>query len=108
MALAVLFMAGAAATQPTLAVAMKPLLDEGFSGAKPEYVWQVPIAIIGLITLRGVCNFFSDYLLAWVANNVLLGVRADMFEKLLSMPTASSRKAIRDGSLTVLPLMQAM
>ena len=38
LAVAILFMAGAAATQPTLAVAMKPLLDEGFSGAKPEYV----------------------------------------------------------------------
>lgn len=92
LALAVLFMAGAAATQPTLAVAMKPLLDEGFSGAKPEYVWQVPIAIIGLIFLRGVCNFFSDYLLAWVANNVLLGVRRDMFEKLLSMPDSEFKK----------------
>lgn len=92
LALAVLFMAGAAATQPTLAVAMKPLLDEGFSGARPEYVWQVPIAIIGLIFLRGVCNFFSDYLLAWVANNVLLGVRKDMFEKLLTMPDSEFKK----------------
>ena len=85
-------MAGAAATQPTLAVAMKPLLDEGFSGAKPDYVWQVPLVIIGLITLRGICNFFSDYLLAWVANNVLLGVRADMFEKLLTMPDSEFKK----------------
>jgi len=85
-------MAGAAATQPTLAVAMKPLLDEGFSGAKPEYVWQVPIVIIGLIFLRGLCNFFSDYLLAWVANNVLLGVRRDMFEKLLTMPDSEFKK----------------
>lgn len=92
LALAVLFMAAAAATQPTLAVAMKPLLDEGFSGAKPEYVWQVPIAIVGLILLRGVCNFFSDYLLAWVANNVLLGVRRDMFEKLLNMPDSEFKK----------------
>jgi subfamily B ATP-binding cassette protein MsbA len=92
LALAVIFMAGAAATQPTLAVAMKPLLDEGFSGAKPDYVWQVPLVIIGLITLRGICNFFSDYLLAWVANNVLLGVRADMFEKLLSMPDSEFKK----------------
>jgi uncharacterized membrane protein YhaH (DUF805 family) len=92
LAVAVFFMAGAAATQPTLAVAMKPLLDEGFSGAKPEYVWQVPLAIIALISLRGVCNFFSDYLLAWVANNVLLGVRADMFEKLLSMPDSEFKK----------------
>lgn len=92
LALAILFMAGAAATQPTLAVAMKPLLDEGFSGAKPEYVWQVPLAIIALILLRGLCNFFSDYLLAWVANNVLLGVRRDMFEKLLSMPDSDFKK----------------
>lgn len=85
-------MAGAAATQPTLAVAMKPLLDEGFSGAKPEYVWQVPIVIISLIFFRGLCNFFSDYLLAWVANNVLLGVRRDMFEKLLTMPDSEFKK----------------
>ena len=92
LALAVLFMAGAAATQPTLAVAMKPLLDEGFSGAKPEYVWQVPLVIVGLIFLRGLSNFFSDYLLAWVANNVLLGVRRDMFEKLLTMPDSEFKK----------------
>lgn len=92
LALAVLFMAGAAATQPTLAVAMQPLLDEGFSGAKPEYVWQVPLVIVGLIFLRGLCNFFSDYLLAWVANNVLLGVRRDMFEKLLTMPDSEFKK----------------
>jgi subfamily B ATP-binding cassette protein MsbA len=90
--IAVLCMAGAAATQPTLALAMKPLLDEGFSGSKPEYVWQVPIVIISMIFLRGICNFFSDYLLAWVANNVLLGVRRDMFEKLLTMPDSEFKK----------------
>jgi len=92
LALAILFMACAAATQPTLALAMKPLLDEGFSGTKPEYVWQVPLVIITLIFLRGLCNFFSDYLLAWVANNVLLGVRRDMFEKLLTMPDSDFKK----------------
>jgi subfamily B ATP-binding cassette protein MsbA len=92
LAIAVLCMAGAAVTQPTLALAMKPLLDEGFSGAKPEYVWQVPIVIVSLIFSRGIFNFFSDYLLAWVANNVLLGVRRDMFEKLLTMPDSEFKK----------------
>lgn len=92
LAVAVLCMAGAAVTQPTLALAMKPLLDEGFSGAKPEYVWQVPIVIVSLIFSRGIFNFFSDYLLAWVANNVLLGVRRDMFEKLLTMPDSEFKK----------------
>jgi ATP-binding cassette, subfamily B, bacterial MsbA len=86
LAVAIFFMALAAATQPTLAVAMKPLLDEGITGAKPDYVWQVPLAIVGLILLRGICSFCSDYLLAWVANNMLLGLRKDMFERLLSLP----------------------
>ena len=90
--LAALFMAGAAATQPTLAVAMKPLLDEGFTGGKPSYIWIVPLTIVGLILLRGVCNFFSDYLLSWAANNVLLGVRRDMFDKLLTMPDSEFKK----------------
>ncbi|OZI47070.1 lipid A export permease/ATP-binding protein MsbA [Bordetella genomosp. 4] len=90
--LAILLMAGAAATQPTLAIIMKPLLDEGFAGTKPYYVWAIPLAVVGLIFLRGVCNFFSDYLLAWVANNVLLGMRRDMFERLLGLPDADFKR----------------
>jgi len=86
LAVAALFMALAAATQPTLAVAMKPLIDGGLSGAKPDYVWQVPLAIVSLVLLRGICSFISDYLMAWVANNLLLGLRKDMFERLLSLP----------------------
>ncbi|MEI2417701.1 lipid A export permease/ATP-binding protein MsbA [Orrella sp. JC864] len=90
--LAIVLMAGAAATQPTLAVIMKPLLDQGFSGAKPHYVWAIPLSVVGLIFLRGLCNFFSDYLLAWVANNVLLGMRADMFNRLLGLPDAEFKR----------------
>ncbi|MVW72722.1 MULTISPECIES: lipid A export permease/ATP-binding protein MsbA [unclassified Bordetella] len=90
--LAILLMAGAAATQPTLAIIMKPLLDDGFTGTRPYYVWAIPLAVIGLIFLRGVCNFFSDYLLAWVANNVLLGMRRDMFERLLGLPDSDFKR----------------
>ncbi|MFJ1301541.1 lipid A export permease/ATP-binding protein MsbA [Pseudomonadota bacterium AL_CKDN230030165-1A_HGKHYDSX7] len=92
LAVAILLMAGAAATQPTLAIIMKPLLDDGFSGAKPSYMWSIPLAVVGLIMLRGICNFFSDYLLAWVANNVLLGIRRDMFNRLLGLPDADFKR----------------
>jgi subfamily B ATP-binding cassette protein MsbA len=92
LALAVLLMAGAAGTQPTLAIIMKPLLDDGFSGTKPYYVWALPLAVIGLIILRGICSFFSDYLLAWVANNVLRGMRYDMFERLLGLPDVEFKR----------------
>jgi subfamily B ATP-binding cassette protein MsbA len=90
--LAILLMAGAAATQPTLAVIMKPLLDDGFSGAKPYFIWAIPLAVVGLIVLRGICNFLSDYLLAWAANNVLRGMRQDMFERLLNLPDAEFKR----------------
>src|SRR5690606_23111736 len=81
--LAVLLVSVAAATQPTLALIMKPLLDDGFSGAKPSYIWSIPLAVIGLMLLRGICSYASSYLLAWVANNMLLGLRREMFERLL-------------------------
>lgn len=82
---AVLLVSVAAATQPTLAVIMQPLLDDGFSGHKPSYMWSIPLAVIGLMLVRGLCSFASTYLLAWVANNMLLGLRKEMFERLLSL-----------------------
>src|SRR5690606_11247364 len=90
--LAILLMAGAAATHPALAVIMKPLLDDGFTGAKRYYVWALALAVIRLVLVRGVCSFFSDYLLAWVANNVLLGIRRDMFARLLGLPDAHFKR----------------
>jgi len=93
--LATLLLGGAAATQPALAVLMKPLLDGGFSGAQPAYIWQIPLALIGLVLVRGLCSFASGYLLAWVANNMLLGIRRDMFERLLRLPDASFKHGDR-------------
>ncbi len=90
--LATLMVSLAAATQPTLAIIMKPLLDEGFSGAKPQYVWMIPLAVIGLTLVRGFSNFASDYLLSWVANNMLLGIRKDMFSRLLELPDEAFKR----------------
>lgn len=87
-----LLLALAAATQPTLAIIMKPLLDQGFTGAKPSYIWAIPSAVIGLVLLRGICSFGSDYLLAWVANKMLLGLRTEMFERLLGLPDEEFRR----------------
>lgn len=83
--LAVALVSVAAATQPTLAIIMKPLLDDGFSGGKPSYVWSIPLAVVGLMLLRGICSYASSYLLAWVANNMLLGLRKEMFDRLLGL-----------------------
>lgn len=91
--LALLMVAVSAATQPTLAIITKPLIDEGFTGDKPHYIWAIPLAVIGLILLRGVSSFGSSYLLAWVANNTLLGIRRDMFDRLLGMSDADYKRS---------------
>lgn len=80
------------ATQPTLAIIMKPLLDDGFTGEKPSYMWSIPLAVVGLMFLRGVCTFTSTYVFAWVANNMLLGVRKEMFDRLLHLPDTEFKK----------------
>ena len=82
---ALVLVAISAATQPTLAIITKPLIDDGFTGDKPHYIWAIPLAVIGLILVRGASSFGSSYLLAWVANNTLLGIRRDMFDRLLGM-----------------------
>ncbi|WP_397475695.1 lipid A export permease/ATP-binding protein MsbA [Pusillimonas sp.] len=91
-AVAILLLSISAATQPALAVIMKPLLDDGFSGNKPYYIWAIPLAVIGLMLVRGLCTFSSNYVLAWVANNMLLGIRREMFERLLGLPDSEFRR----------------
>ncbi|GGX11935.1 lipid A export ATP-binding/permease protein MsbA [Pigmentiphaga litoralis] len=86
MAMGLLCLVGVAASQPLLAVLMKPMLDGGFSGAKPHYVYTVPAIIIGIFLIRGVLSFASEYLLAWVANSVLADLRKEMFDRLLRLP----------------------
>src|SRR3546814_1248760 len=55
-------------------------------------MWSIPLAVIGLMLVRGICSFFSDYLLAWVANNMLLGIRREMFERLLGLYDAEFKR----------------
>src|SRR5690625_7602311 len=42
--------------------------------------------------IRGLAGYASGYLLAWVANNMLLGLRKQMFERLLGLPDATFRQ----------------
>ncbi len=93
--LALGLLSGASATQPLLAVIMKPLLDDGFTGAKPSYIWMIPLAVVGIMLLRGLLSFGGSYLMEWVANNMLLGLRRDMFDKLLGMSDESFRAGDR-------------
>ena len=78
----------AAATEPLLPALMKPLLDKGFVEQRSFSLWIVPAAILGIFTLRGIGTFFGNYGLSWVANNVLLDLRKQMFSHLMKLSAA--------------------
>jgi subfamily B ATP-binding cassette protein MsbA len=89
-ALAVLGMLLTGATEPLLPALMKPLLDGGFAAAGGRPTLS-PLAfagaLIGIFLLRGAFSFTSSYAMAWVANRVVLDLRAAMFARLVRFPT---------------------
>nr|WP_269902186.1 lipid A export permease/ATP-binding protein MsbA [Paenalcaligenes faecalis] len=89
---AVLLVSVVSATKPILAVIMKPLLDEGFTGTKPYYIWLLPLAVVGIMLVRGIASYASSYLLALVANNMLRNLRTEMFDRLLSLPDSKFKE----------------
>jgi subfamily B ATP-binding cassette protein MsbA len=86
--LAVLGMVAAAATEPLFPALMKPLLDGGFGAAgKPSLApLAFALALVAIFLVRGVLTFCSSYFLAWVANRLVLDLRAAMFARLVRLP----------------------
>ena len=72
-----------ALTEPMIPALMKPLLDTGF-GQNSFPIWMVPIALMVLFMVRGLCAFTGQVALAKVANTGLLNLRLQMFDRLLS------------------------
>ncbi|HEX6317682.1 MAG TPA: ABC transporter transmembrane domain-containing protein, partial [Burkholderiales bacterium] len=87
-ALAVLGMVLAAATEPIFPALIKPLLDGGFAAGESSYPPAVFAgAIVGVFLVRGILTFTSSYCMNWVANKVVLDLRAAMFSRLVRFPT---------------------
>ena len=69
-----------ALTEASVPALLKPLLDEGFTqGSLP--IWTVPLAIVGLFALRGVAHFASQYALARIANEGMVKLRRQLFDR---------------------------
>ena len=86
-ALSILAMVLVAATEPLFPALMKPLLDGSFVSKDPTTIRYIPFALVGLFLVRGLFGFASDYALNWVSNWVVLDLRAEMFGRLINLPT---------------------
>ncbi|MBL8320584.1 MAG: lipid A export permease/ATP-binding protein MsbA [Burkholderiaceae bacterium] len=72
----------AALTEPALPALMKPLLDRGFVAGAVQ-LWMVPVAIIGLFSLRGLAGFVAQYALNWAAGQGVQALRVRLFGHLM-------------------------
>ncbi|MDO5088059.1 MAG: ABC transporter transmembrane domain-containing protein, partial [Comamonadaceae bacterium] len=61
---------------------LKPLLDEGFT-QRTLPVWAPGLAIVGLFMLRGTAHFASQYALSRIANEGMVLLRRQLFDRLL-------------------------
>ena len=86
--ISILGMLGYAAIDSFVFSQLQPLIDDGLNGQNSTFMKWAPLAIIVLFILRGICHFAGNYLLAWIGNNVVMKVRQQLFEHIMSMPVA--------------------
>lgn len=67
--------------EPMVPALLQPLLDQGFK-QNSFPVWMVPVALIGLYSVRGLSMFVGQVCIAKATNQGLLRLRMAMFERL--------------------------
>lgn len=67
---------------------LKPLLDDGFGKANHSFLKIMSFVVVGMIILRGITNFISNYCLAWVSGKVVMTMRRRLFKHLMFMPVS--------------------
>jgi len=86
-ALAMLGMALTAMTEPLFPALMRPLLDKGFIPKYRNELYLIPLALIAIFMVRGLLTYVTSYTLAWVTSHIVMDLRRQMFDRLLTLPT---------------------
>lgn len=84
---AIIGMALTAATEPLFPALMKPLLDGNLGANDAQAWWKYPLAILGIIALRGLFGLFGSYCMHWLSHRITADLRQAMFARIVSLPT---------------------
>jgi len=87
-AVALVAMIGYSVTQTVFSALMKPLMNSGFVAGHKDVIRDTAIYVVLLFFGRGVASFTLNYSMSWIGRNVIRRLRRDLFEKLLSLPSA--------------------
>jgi subfamily B ATP-binding cassette protein MsbA len=85
-AISILSMVVTAATEPLLPALLKPMLDGTFVHKDDTVIKLAPLLILVIFFVRGLASFAGTYAIGWVGNKIVMDLRAEMFNKLLTLP----------------------
>jgi ATP-binding cassette, subfamily B, bacterial MsbA len=77
-----------AASNASLAYLVRRFMHGTFLDKNPDIVWQVPVGVVVIFTLRGIGDYVQSYFPSWVGRQVIKGLRHDVFAHYLRLPTA--------------------
>lgn len=84
--LSVVALAVYSATNTGFLAAIKMVTDQGFVKQNPEKLGLLPWVLFGLLTIRALCGFVSNFSMRWVSRRVVESVRLNTFHRLMNFP----------------------
>lgn len=91
-ALACIFLIGAASMSSLTATLLGKLTDLGFYQEEKWVIFAAPAALIGVSLLFAVSTVMSSILMAKVSQSVLVTLRTELFERMLHWPAEAYQK----------------
>ncbi|GBU09310.1 lipid ABC transporter permease/ATPase [Gammaproteobacteria bacterium] len=73
-------------TEASLAALLKPILDQGFIGKDAFFIKMMPFMIVGAFLVMSGFSYIGNVGMQKIAQNVILNLRGQMFQKLLTIP----------------------
>jgi subfamily B ATP-binding cassette protein MsbA len=65
---------------------IQTFIDEGITGQSSNVLAYAPIFVIVVFVLRGLSNFMATFGLGFVGSNVVMNMRQELYEKIMSLP----------------------
>lgn len=82
LALAMVCMVILAGTTAGVAWLLQPALDHALSGTKPEYIYMIPAAVVGLYMIKGIAYYGQAYMMGWIGQRIIFDLRNAIYRHL--------------------------
>ena len=74
------------ATNTGFLASIRQVIDDGFIKQSPDKLTQLPLLLFGLMALRAVSGFISNFSMRWLGRYVVEDLRRDTFKRLMQLP----------------------